>query len=101
MAFQTPQFYRYYAQTYRVDSTPEGGLTGTILDLDTGLFKEDNSHIREAIWSTTESDIRGPFDEERFVQETARERNHYLVGAGPIFALYDTGQGLHQKAPNP
>jgi len=98
MAFQTPQFYRYYAQTYRVDSTPDGGLVGTILDLDTGLFREDNGHIREVIWSTTESDIRGPFSEERFVQETERARNRYLVGDGPIFALYETVDGLYAQA---
>jgi hypothetical protein len=98
MAFQTPQFYRYYAQPYRVDSTPDGGLMGTILDLDTGHFQEDNSHIREVIWSTTESDIRGPFDEERFVQETERARNRYLVGDGAVFALYETVNGLYEQA---
>ena len=98
MTFRTPMFYKYYAQTYRIDSTPEGGLTGTILDLDTGLFKEDNSHIREVIWATTESDIRGPYDEERFVQETERERGYHLTGDGPIFALYETVNGLYEQA---
>jgi hypothetical protein len=98
MAFQTPMFYRYYAQPYRVDSTPDGGLTATILDLDTGLFTEDPSHIREVIWSTTESNIRGPFDETQFIQETERARNAYLTGEGPIFALYETVQGIHDQA---
>ncbi|MEQ0561259.1 hypothetical protein ABJI51_27380 [Amycolatopsis sp. NEAU-NG30] len=98
MAFRTPMFFKYYAQTYRIDSTPDGGLTGTILDLDTGFFREDNSHIREVVWSTTESDIRGPFDEERFVQETERERDYHLTGDGPIFALYETVAGLYEQA---
>jgi hypothetical protein len=98
MAFQTPMFYKYYAQPYRVDSTPDGGLTGTILNLRTGFFEEDNNHIREVIWSTTESDIGGPFDEDRFVQETEIERSQYLTGDGPIFALYETVAGIDDVA---
>jgi len=98
MAFQTPMFYKYYSQTYRIDSTPEGGLKGTILNLRTGFFEEDSSHIRELIWSTTESNIRGPFDEDRFVQETESERSQYLTGDGPIFALYETMLGIDDVA---
>ncbi|WP_103340245.1 hypothetical protein [Amycolatopsis sp. CA-126428] len=100
MAFRTPMFYKYYAQTYRIDSTPDGGLKGTILNLRTGFFEQDqdSSHIRELIWSTTESNIGGPFDEEKFVQETEIERNHYLSGDGPIFALYETINGINGTA---
>jgi hypothetical protein len=100
MAFQTPMFYKYYAQTYRIDSTPDGGLKGTILNLHTGFFEEDqdSSHIRELIWSTTESNIRGPFDENRFIQETESERSQYLTGDGPIFALYETMLGIDDVA---
>ncbi|WP_290060246.1 hypothetical protein [Amycolatopsis solani] len=98
MAFQTPRFYKYYAQTYRIDSTPDGGLKGTILNLRTGFFEPDSSHIRELIWSTTESNIGGPFSEEKFVHETEIERNHYLSGDGPIFALYETINGIDNAA---
>ncbi|RSD20069.1 hypothetical protein [Amycolatopsis eburnea] len=98
MAFQTPMFYKYYSQTYRIDSTPEGGLKGTILNLRTGFFEEDSSHIRELIWSTTESNIRGPFGEEKFIRETEVERNQYLTGDGPIFALYETINGIDNAA---
>jgi hypothetical protein len=96
MAFQTPMFYKYYAQTYRIDSTSDGGLKGTILNLRTGFFEQDqdSSHILELIWSTTESNIHGPYSEEKFVQETEFERSHYLTGDGPIFALYDTIKGI-------
>ncbi|WP_410587475.1 hypothetical protein [Amycolatopsis sp. lyj-23] len=97
MAFQTPLFYKYYAQTYRIDSTPDGGLKGTILNLQTGFFEQDQdgrSHILELVRSTTESNIDGPFKEEKFVQETEFERSHYLSGDGPIFALYDTIKGI-------
>ncbi|WP_410637687.1 hypothetical protein [Amycolatopsis sp. lyj-346] len=100
MAFQTPMFYKYYSRTYRIDSTPDGGLKGTILNLRTGFFEEDtdSSHIRELIWSTTESNIGGPFDEEKFVQETEIERCNYLNGDGPIFALYETMKGIDDVA---
>jgi hypothetical protein len=98
MAFQTPMFYKYYSRTYRIDSTPDGGLVGFLLDLRTGFFVQDSSHIREVIWSTTESNIGGPFAEDRFVQETERERDFHLTGDGPIFALYETVAGLHEQA---
>jgi hypothetical protein len=98
MAFQTPMFYKYYAQTYRIDSTPDGGLKGTILNLQTGFFEADSSHIRELIWSTTESNIGGPFSEEKFIHETEIERNHFLSGDGPIFALYETINGIDDVA---
>ncbi|MFD9889604.1 hypothetical protein ACFWY9_09695 [Amycolatopsis sp. NPDC059027] len=97
MAFRTPMFFKYFAQPYRVDSTPDGGLTGKILDLDTGEFVEDNSHVREAVWATTSSDIR-TLTEERFVQETEAARNEWLRGEGAIFALYETVNGLYQLA---
>src|SRR5436190_11893040 len=90
-------YFKYFAQTYRVDSTPDGGLMGTILNTRNGEFVEDNSHIREVIWATTESDIR-TLTEERFVQETEFERNHHLTGDGPIFALYETVNGLYAQA---
>ncbi len=100
MALQTPRFYKYYAQTYRIDSTPDGGLKGTILNLRTGFFEQDqdSSHILELIWSTTESNIRGPFSEEKFIRETEVQRNHYLTGDGPIFALYETINGIDGTA---
>ncbi|MEV6440697.1 hypothetical protein [Amycolatopsis sp. NPDC051716] len=94
MAVRTPRFYKYYAQTYRIDSAPNGGLAGTLLDLTTGFFVPDSSHIREVMRATTDSNIDGPFGEEKFVQETEFERSHYLTGDGPIFALYDTIKGI-------
>ncbi|HET6703728.1 hypothetical protein [Amycolatopsis sp.] len=94
MAVRTPRFYKYYAQTYRIDSAPNGGLVGTLLDLTTGFFVQDSSHIREVMRAMTESHIDGPFNEEKFIQETEFERSHYLTGDGPIFALYDTIKGI-------
>ncbi|GAA4550623.1 hypothetical protein [Amycolatopsis samaneae] len=97
MAFRTPMFFTYYAQTYRVDSTPDGGLMGTILNLNTGLFEENNAHIRECIWATDSADI-SQVSEKRFVQETEFARRDFLSGDGPIFALYETINGLYAQA---
>ncbi len=98
MAFQTPRFYKYYAQTYRIDQVPDGGLAGTLLDLRTGFFVQDSSHIREVLRATTDSNIEGPMNEEKFVQETEFERGLYLTGDGPIFALYETVKGIDDLA---
>jgi hypothetical protein len=97
MAFQTPMYFKYFAQPYRVDSTPDGGLMGTILNLRTGLFEEDNSHIREVIWATDSSDI-STLSEKRFVQASEAARNDRLSGEGPIFALYETVNGIYALA---
>ena len=94
MAVRTPRFYKYYAQTYRIDTAPNGGLVGTLLDLTTGFFVQDSSHIREVMRAMTDTNIRGPFNEEKFIQETEFERSYYLTGDGPIFALYDTIKGI-------
>lgn len=97
MALETPSYYRYYAQTYRLDATPDGGVKGTILDLRTGLFEENNEHIREVLFARDSFDI-GKLTEEKFVQETEAARLAYLRGDGPIFALYDTIKGIDAVA---
>ena len=90
-------FFKYYAQTYRIDRTPGGRRRGTILNLTTGLFEEDTENLGEVLGATTTSHIKG-LSEERFVQETEIERNHFLSGDGPIFALYETVNGLYALA---
>ncbi|WP_229399660.1 hypothetical protein [Micromonospora okii] len=35
---------------------------------------------------------------ERFVQEVEAYRGHYLTGEGPIFALYETVEGIFDAA---
>jgi hypothetical protein len=94
---QTPSFYKYFGKTYRVDSTPDGGLTGYLLNTRTGEFDEKPEHVQEVIWAMASSDI-SKVPEERFVQETERARAYELKGAGPIFALYETIDGLYDQA---
>ena len=97
MALRTPMFFKYFAQTYRLDSTPGGGRQGTILNLTTGLFEQDNGPIDEITRATSTSDIK-TLTEERFVQETEAARMSFLRGDGPIFALYDTIRGIDALA---
>lgn len=93
---QTPSYHTYYNKTYRIDSTPEGGLTGHLLDLETGEFKENNRLIDTVLFN------RGgeidSVDEAEFMDVTEQERAHYLRGDGPIFALYDTIKGIYDQA---
>lgn len=94
---QTPSFYTYFGKTYRVESTPDGGLTGYLLNLSSGEFDEKPEHVREVLRAMASSDI-SKVPEERFVQETERARAYELKGDGPIFALYETIDGLYQQA---
>ncbi|MDT7724707.1 MAG: hypothetical protein QOI21_1283 [Actinomycetota bacterium] len=93
---QTPSYFTYYNKTYRIDATPEGGLTGHLLDLETGEFKENNRLIDTVLFNRAgEIDA---VDEAEFIDATERERARYLRGDGPIFALYDTIKGLYDQA---
>ncbi|RSM82283.1 hypothetical protein DL991_05200 [Amycolatopsis sp. WAC 01375] len=94
---QTPSFYTYFGKTYRIESTPDGGLTGYLLNLRSGEFDEKPEHVREVMWAMASSDI-SKVSEEKFVQETERARERYLKGSGPVFALYETIDGLYQQA---
>ncbi len=94
---QTPSFYTYFGKTYRVESTPDGGLTGYLLNIRTGEFDEAPEHVREVIWAMASSDI-SKVPEEKFVQETELARAYELKGDGPIFALYETIDGLYAQA---
>ena len=85
---QTPSYFEYYAHTYVVESTPDGGLTGRILNWKTGAFEEKPEHVTDVLFDHS-PDIRS-LDRERFVRRTEEERHNYLRGDGPIFALYQT-----------
>jgi hypothetical protein len=96
MAIKTPAYFVYYAKTYKLESTPDGGLAGYLLNLKTGDFEERNDLIDKVLWATTgEID---PVDEASFIDGTEIARAEYLRGDGPIFALYETIEGLHDQA---
>ncbi len=94
---QTPSFYKYFGKTYRVESTPDGGLTGYLLNPRTGEFDERPEFVREVMWAMASSDI-SKLPEDKFVQETERVRAYELKGGGPVFALYETIAGLYEQA---
>lgn len=85
---QTPSYFEYFAHSYVVDSTPDGGLTGHILNWETGAFEENSDHVVDVLFDHS-PDIRS-LDRERFIRRTEEQRQRYLRGDGPIFALYQT-----------
>jgi hypothetical protein len=96
MAIETPAYFVYYNKTYRVDATPEGGLTGHLLDLETGEFERAPELIDDVMFNR-KPEIR-TVDEARFIDETEQARSYYLRGDGAVFALYDTINGLYDQA---
>jgi hypothetical protein len=96
MASEMPAYFVYYNKTYRIDATPEGGLTGHLLDLETGEFVRAPELIDEVTFNR-KPEIR-TVDEARFIDETEQARSYYLRGDGPVFALYDTINGLYDQA---
>nr|WP_042182697.1 hypothetical protein [Kibdelosporangium sp. MJ126-NF4]CEL15155.1 hypothetical protein [Kibdelosporangium sp. MJ126-NF4]CTQ93249.1 hypothetical protein [Kibdelosporangium sp. MJ126-NF4] len=89
-------YYKYHAQTYKVEDTPDGGWQGHLLDLGTGEFDVDNSLIADVKLARAGNIFR--LDEDEFIDETEQARRHFLVGDGPIFALYQTIDSLWDQA---
>jgi hypothetical protein len=96
MTIPTPRFYEYLNKTFRIVDAG-GKSVGEVLDIATGRFERDDRPITRVLSATTESDI-GPVDEDEFIQLTEIARARYLRGEGPIFALYDTIDGLYEQA---
>lgn len=93
---ETPSYHRYYNKTYKIIRTDEGRLRGYLLSLTTGNFEENNDVFDEVVWATSSSDI-SVIGEEDFVEQTEAARARYLRGAGPIFALYETVDGISEQ----
>ncbi|WP_280383055.1 hypothetical protein [Nocardia wallacei] len=91
-----PRYFEYYDSTYRIESTPDGGLVGYRLNLQTGRIEEGNSKIRKVLHAR-ETEIF-TIDEIEYIELTEALRAHYLHGDGPIFAVYDTVRALHDRA---
>ncbi|AXB46270.1 hypothetical protein [Amycolatopsis albispora] len=96
MTIETPSYFLYFGRTFVIDSTPDGGLAGSLLNWDTGEFEPANAPVQKALFATSDSDI-SPLDREQFVQRTERIRQQ-LTGDGPIFALYDTIDSIYDQA---
>ncbi|MGA6162956.1 hypothetical protein [Amycolatopsis magusensis] len=96
MTIETPSYFLYFGRTFVIDSTPDGGLAGSLLNWDTGEFEPDHGPIQKVLFATSDSDISA-LSRERFVQRTERIRRG-LTGDGPIFALYETIDSIHAQA---
>ncbi|ALG13903.1 hypothetical protein [Kibdelosporangium phytohabitans] len=89
-------YFKYYAQTYRVEDAPDGGQRGYLLNTRTGEFEENNAIIPEVMFARA-GDI-SYIGEAEFIDRTEVERQRYFDGDGPIFALYQTIEGLYDQA---
>ncbi|MFI6029151.1 hypothetical protein [Amycolatopsis magusensis] len=96
MTIETPSYFLYFGRTFVIESTPDGGLAGSLLNWDTGEFEPAHEPIQKVLFATSDSDISA-LSRERFVQRTERIRQE-LTGDGPIFALYETIDSIHAQA---
>ncbi|WP_020416207.1 toxin glutamine deamidase domain-containing protein [Amycolatopsis sp. ATCC 39116] len=93
----TPQYFKCFNKTYRVDRDGDGNLTGFLLNVRTGQFEENSTHLEKVLQDELPSNFRS-LTEAEFIAETERERAFYLRGEGPLFALYATVDGMRKQA---
>ncbi|MGC7093259.1 hypothetical protein ACPZ19_01210 [Amycolatopsis lurida] len=96
MTIETPSYFLYFGRTFVIDSTPDGGLAGSLLNWDTGEFEPNHEPIEKVLFATSDSDISA-LSRERFIERTERIRADHLTGDGPIFALYDVIHAMHDQ----
>lgn len=93
---KTPLYFEYFNKTYKIVRMSESGVQGYLLNLVSGDFELNNDLIGKVLAATTASDISA-LDEDEFIDQTERIREDYLRGDGPIFALYETIDGLYEQ----
>ncbi|MEV5296421.1 toxin glutamine deamidase domain-containing protein [Amycolatopsis methanolica] len=93
----TPQYFKCFNKTYKVDRDGDGNLTGFLLNVRTGQFEENSTHLEKVLQDELPSNFRS-LTEAEFIAETERERAFYLRGEGPLFALYATVDGMRKQA---
>ncbi|OXM74582.1 toxin glutamine deamidase domain-containing protein, partial [Amycolatopsis sp. KNN50.9b] len=93
----TPQYFKCFNKTYKVDRDGDGNLTGFLLNVRTGQFEENSAHLEKVLQDELPSNFRA-LTESEFIAETERERAFYLRGEGPVFALYATVDGMRKQA---
>jgi hypothetical protein len=92
VAEKYPQYYVYEGRPVAFVETPEGGLRVLALSPRTGAFELDRSYV-DKIWFGTTADIE-TVDRAEFVQRVEEYRGRRLRGEGPVYALYETINGL-------
>ncbi|RZQ65027.1 hypothetical protein [Amycolatopsis suaedae] len=92
-----PLYFEYYNKTFRIDETPDGGLIGRLYNRSTGRFEPRTDLIHKVLFATSTPEI-SRLNENDFIDETEQNRAMDLRGDGPIFALYETIDGLYDQA---
>lgn len=96
MAEQYPQYYTYERRPVIFTETSDGGLAIWALSGHTGEFELNRNYL-EKIWFGTTADIETVTRDE-FIQLVEEYRARRLKGEGPVFALYETINGLEDAA---
>ncbi|RSM69836.1 hypothetical protein DMH04_45655 [Kibdelosporangium aridum] len=87
-----PSYYKFFNRTYKITREAKGDLIGHELNLRTAEF-DLATHQIDRILFDVHADI-DRVNEAEFIDATEVERATYLRGDGPIFALYDTINGI-------
>ncbi|MET7748813.1 hypothetical protein [Micromonospora sp. NPDC005367] len=87
-----PAFFSYYESPIKLVETTDGGVAAWRLSKDTGGWTPASKLIDTLLF--VGGDEIEELTREEFVQQTERERAHYLTGEGPIFALYETVRAI-------
>jgi hypothetical protein len=87
-----PAYFEYYTRPVKFLATPDGGMAAWKLSWDTGGWEPADELVDEIIGAVG-GEI-SPINKDRFVDLTERNRAELLQGEGPVFALYETVNGL-------
>lgn len=91
-----PAYFSYYKSPVKMVETEEGGIRAWRLSHRTGGWEPADDLIEEILFA-----IGGEISTltvESFIQWTEHDRARYLRGDGPVFALYETIEGILDDA---
>ncbi|MEU5783583.1 hypothetical protein [Micromonospora lupini] len=91
-----PAYYLYHQAPVKIVETSDGGAQVWRVSIDSGGWHEKNDIFVEIMLAVGGDIFRRSAAD--FVQEVEAFRAHYLVGEGPVFALYETVQALRDAA---
>ena len=87
-----PQYYVYEGRPVIFVEPPDGGLDCLALSPETGEFAREMTYVRKIRYGT-HADIETVTRDE-FIQRVEDYRARTLKGDGPVYALYETINGL-------
>lgn len=90
-----PRYYIVGLRPVKFVDTPSGGMTVLKMNWDTGVFEYGMEYLARAMSSDSDVDR---VSEDEFIQHVESLRGRRLEGEGPIFALYQTINGIEDVA---